>query len=174
MNAFGPNTALVTDCITRVQAIPWFTRIEQPHPRDAEITRVPITWMLDEPQRAWRGALAAHESPIERRLLDNGRLGFQVALDHYFKPSFETAVEELSEDLIERFPGYYGESHSYAEELLDLNTVERIVRYALYECLVDDLEPRSTFFRSMLDWFAEGYWPCGWSAEYPNGNLIVL
>ena len=160
--------------IERVRAISWFTRIEQPHPKDAQITRVPITWLLDKPHRPWRGAFGAHESLIERHLLDSGRLEFQVALDRYFKPSFGSPfLDDLLIDLDERFPGYYGDSHMYPHELLDWKLVERIVRYALYECLVDDLSP-CLFFRSLIPWFADGYWPCGWTAEYPDGHLIVL
>ncbi|MES2571103.1 MAG: hypothetical protein V4710_13735 [Verrucomicrobiota bacterium] len=175
MNVFGPNTALVSNTIERVRTISWFARIEQPHPQDAEITRVPITWILDKPQRPWRGAFGANENPIERHLFDSGRLEFQVALDRYYTPSFEEPfIEDLLIDLDERFPGYYGETYMYPHELLDLASVERIVRYALYECIVDDLSPRCAFFRPLLNWFADGYWPCGWSAEYPEGNLVVL
>jgi hypothetical protein len=174
MGAFGPNTAFVADCIARIQTIPWFTRIEQAHPQDAKITRVPLTWLLDQPERPWHGALAAHETLIERCLLDSGRLGFQVALDQYFEHSFGSAVDDLTAELIRRFPNDFDEEYTDAKELLDTDTVERIVRYALYECLVDDLDPQSRFSRSMLDWFAEGYWPCGWSAEYPDGHLVVL
>jgi hypothetical protein len=158
-----------------VRGIAWFARIEQPHPRDGEVTRVPLRWMLDEPERPWRGVLGAHEIPIERHLIDSGRLEYQVALDRYYKPRPSgPSVDDLFLELDERFPDYYGDTHSYAHELLDLASVERIVRYALYECLVDDLVPRGTFFRPLIDWFAEGYWPCGWSAEYPAGHLIVL
>jgi hypothetical protein len=101
-------------------------------------------------------------------------LEFQVALDRYYKPSFGTALDDLLIDLDGRFPNYYDATNLYPHELLDWAPVERIIRFSLYECIVDDLTPRSTFFRSLLEYFAEGYWPCGWSAEYPDGQLIVL
>ena len=174
MNPFGPNTTLVSALISRIQDFPWFTRIEQPHPQDNSISRVPVSWLLDRPLRPWQGALAAHETPIERLILDNGLLEFQIALDQYYKPSFGSALDDLLFDLDERFSDHYAATHRYPHELLDLAPVERIIRFSLYECLVDDLPPRHTFFRSLLDWFADGYWPCGWSAEYPDGHLIVL
>ena len=175
LNSFGPNTALVTATIERVQTIPWFSRVEQPHPQDSIVTRVPVTWLLDSPEKPWLGALSANEAPIERHLLDSGRLQFQVALDRYYRPSISTpSVDALLIDLDERFPGYYKDTHLYPHELIDFSPAERIVRYALYECIVDDLLPRCTYFRSLLDWVAEGYFPCGWSAEYPDGHLIVL
>lgn len=166
---------MVSETIERLRAFPWFTRIEQPHPRDSAVTRVPVTWLLDDPQRPWRGALGANENPIERHLFDSGRLEFQVALDRYYEPSpTGSSVDDLLVELDERFPGYYGDSHLYPHELLDWACVERIVRYALYECIVDDLTPHCAFFRPLLQWLEEGYWPCGWTAEYPDGNLIVL
>ncbi|MHA3774826.1 hypothetical protein ACXR0O_25175 [Verrucomicrobiota bacterium sgz303538] len=175
MNLFGPNTLLVSETIERIQTIPWFTRIEQPHPQDTAVVRVPVTWLLDSPERPWRGALAANEAPIERHILDSGRLQFQTALDRSYRHAFNApSVDDLLIGLDERFPGYYGDTHMYPHELLDLASVERVARYALYECLVDDLSPHRVFFRSLLNWFSEGYWPCGWSAEYPDGQLIVL
>lgn len=95
MNAFGPNTTLVSDCIRRIQAFPWFSRIQQPHLQDNSIGRVPVTWLIEPPERTWRGALAANEVLIEQHLLENGRLGFQVALDRDYRPSFGSALDDL-------------------------------------------------------------------------------
>jgi hypothetical protein len=175
MNSFGPNTASIINAIEQVRQIPWFTRIEQPHPEDATVTRAPITWLLDRPERPWQGALGKHEQLIELLLFDSGRLQWQVALDQSYRPKLHsTSVDDLLIELDEKFPGYYGDTHLYPHELIDLHTVERIIRFALYEHLVDDLGPRPAFFRMLLGWFNEGYWPCGWSAEYPDGHLIVI
>lgn len=147
MNSFGPNTESIISAIEQVRQIPWFTRIEHPHPEDATVARVPITWLLDRPERPWQGAMEKHEQLIERLLFESGRLLWQVALDQSYRPKLNpTSVDDLLIELDEKFPGYYGDTHLCPHELIDLHTVERIIRSRCMSTLLTTYASARPFF----------------------------
>lgn len=170
---FGPNTKLVDEFVLRLKSLPWFTRIETPHPDDGRLLRVKLEFLLDDPAIPWNGAAAVAETQIDRYIIDSGRLSEQYALQRAFRvPWSASHMEAVLDILLERYEDYYPNTYSYAHELLDFP--ERTIRYALFECLVDDITPRVTFFRDLIPWFEQGYWPCGWHGEFPEGQLILL
>ena len=170
---FGPNTTLIDDFRRRLESWPWFTRIETPHPQDDQLVRVPLKFLLDKPTDPWNGAAGEAEIQIDRRIIDSARVSEQYLVDKAFQAPWRAFyADKVLETLQERYPGYYGDRFRYAEELLDFP--ERTIRYALFECLVDDIQPRVMFFRDLMPWFEEGYWPCGWQGNFPQGQLILL
>jgi hypothetical protein len=170
---FGSNTKLIDDYMRHMESFPWFTRIETPHADDTRLVRVRMDFILDHPDDPWSGAAVDAETQIDRHIIDSSRLSEQYSLQRAFRAPWNNAhVDAILEELLERYQDYYPGTCSYAHEFLDLP--ERTIRYAFYECLVDDLTPRVTFFRDLVPWFEQGYWPCGWRGKFPGGQLILL
>jgi hypothetical protein len=170
---FGPNTKLIDEFMRRMETFPWFTRIETPHPKDGSLTRVKLEFLLDQPDDPWSGAAGHAESQIDRYIIESSRLSEQYSLQRAFRVPWSTAQADAVLDiLLQRHPDCYQDTNLYAYELLDFP--ERTIRYALFECLVDDIAPRVTFFRDSISWFEQGYWPCGWKGHYPEGQLALL
>jgi hypothetical protein len=170
---FGPNTKLIAEFTHRLELFPWCTRIETPYPDGTGLMRVTLEFLLDQPADSWSGARGEAESRIDRHIIESSRLSEQYSLRQAFRAPWSASQADAVLDVLRRrHPGSYKSTDSYAYELLDFP--ERIIRCALFECLVDDLAPRVTFFRDLMPWFEQGYWPCGWSGRYPEGRLILL
>jgi hypothetical protein len=170
---YGPNTKLIEEVSHRLQSIPWFTRIETPHPDDSRLVRVTLEFLLDQPVDPWNGAAPDAQALTERKIIDSSRVSEQYLLQKAFHEPWTTGqADSVLDVLLHRYQSYYKDTHSYAHELLDFPA--RTIRCALYECLVDDITPKITFFRDLLPWFEQGYWPCGWRGRYPEGRLVLL
>jgi hypothetical protein len=170
---FGPNTNLIDDFGRRLESFPWFSRIETAHAEDNRLARVKLEFLLDQPANPWNGAAVEAETLIDRRIIDSARLSEQYSLQCSFHAPWSTAQADAVLDILwKRYQGYYRETNTYAHELLDFP--ERTIRYAFFECLVDDTTPRITFFRDLMPWFEQGHWPCGWHGQFPEGQLVLL
>lgn len=170
---YGPNTKLIDDLGRRLELFPWFSRIETPHPDDNRLVRVKLEFLLDQPVDPWNGAAAEAENRIDRHIIDSARLSEQYSVQRAFHAPWSVArADAVLEILLKRYHDYYRDTNMYAHELLDFP--ERIVRYAFFECLVDDITPKVTFFRDLIPWFEQGYWPCGWQGQFPDGKLVLL
>jgi hypothetical protein len=170
---YGPNSKMINELSLRLQSFRWFTQIETAHPDDGRLVRVKLEYLLEQPVDPWNGAAADAQARTERQIIESSRISEQ----HHLQRAFRTPWSEAQADAVlailqQRYTGYFKETYSYADELLDFP--ERTIRCALYECLVDDVSPRVTFFRDLLPWFEQGYWPCGWEGEYPGGKLVLL
>ena len=169
---FGPNTKLINELSRRLQSFPWFTRIETPHPDDERLVRVKLAFLLEPADDPWNGEADAGEMRTARMIMESSRISEYHQLQSAFRAPWSAAQADAVQDiLLERHPDYK-DTYSYGDELLDFP--EQTIRGALYECLVDDMTPRATFFRDLLPWFEEGYWPCGWEGKYPKGKLVLL
>lgn len=72
---------------------------------------------------------------------------------------------------MDNYPGYYGDTCSYAHELVD--SPDRVLIGAAGEIMVADVDPDLTIFRGLMAWFHAGHWPCGWEGRRPEGKLIL-
>ena len=170
---YGPNTQLIDDFKRKLESFPWFTQIDKPHPQDGSLARVRLDFILNNPADPWDGVDRVAENQIDRHIIDSSRLAEQYSLQTTFRAPWNTQqVEPVLDALLDRYRGNYPGTYSYAHELLEFP--ERVVRYAYFECLVDDLVPRVTFFRDLMPWFEQGHWPCGWRGKFPEGQLILL
>jgi len=53
--------------------------------------------------------------------------------------------------------------------------VTEFVRFLYLEVYVGDTLPKPcTYFRDQLPWFVAGFLPCGWSGEWPDGQMRVF
>src|ERR1041385_4945340 len=170
---FGPNTKQIDDLMRHLESLPWFSRIETPHSQDDRVVRVTLEFLLDSPADPWSGSAGDAEARIDRHIFDSSRVSEQYSLQRAFRaPWSSKQADAVLDILLRRYPDCYKNTESYAYELLVFP--ENMIRYALYECLVEDVAPRVTFFRDLLPWFEQGYWPCGWRGRYPEGQLILL
>src|SRR5690242_13124367 len=131
---YGPNTKLIDELSRQLQSVPWFTRIETPHPDDSRVLRVTLDFLLDRPVDPWNGAAADAQALTERKIIESSRISEQYLLQKAFHEPWATAqADSVLDILLDRYQGYYKNTHSYAHELLDFPV--RTIRCALYECL---------------------------------------
>lgn len=165
MSQFGPNTALVEEIIASV---------------DSEIILHPIAPLRGDSVRIvtdFRDAkhLArsvpindSDEAPTWTDLREHyvSELNAMVSRQRELEP-----IEAATDELFDRFT----------------DTLERLVS-ARFPGILDDigadlshcarnralrgLAPDS-FFERLWQIYRQGYWPCGWEGEYPQGSLLV-
>ena len=178
-NDFGPSSERVIEFIESWSTVEWFGAIETPHPKDPDILRVPLETLLDDSLKRiqgnsckdpWQGLLGRAEAAFESVIFENARLGTQDAVKRALDDPID--IEYLMDLLVDRYPGYYKDSHMYAYELVDPPL--RLVRGAAQEIMISDLEPDLQFFRDLMPWLQEGYWPYGWEGLWPGGTVMVI
>ncbi len=170
---FGPNTPAVRAFLESLSDVPWFSQVEQPTERDAELVRVGLDFLAGHhgsPYADWGNALVSAENRIERLVFDHRRLGEWNKIREVVDFPTEL-VDEFYLNLEERHPGYYGDTCLYAHELVDPPL--HMLWGAVDEVMLADLDPGLNFFGSQIPWFRRGHWPCGWQGDWPQGKLIL-
>jgi hypothetical protein len=173
---FGQNHERVEAFIRSLLSIEWFSRVGQPTEYDENLRRIDLDFVLansDEPLKLWGGLLVTAEMAFERAILDNARLSEQSAVLKAAAPEYGVHGDAMLARVVERYPGYYGGTYTYAYELIDTSPVERIVRGAACEIMVADIAPSLDFFQGLMPWIRRGHWPYGWEGEWPQGKLIL-
>lgn len=172
---FGSNHAAVGAFLRSLDAIPWFTRVGQPTDQDECLVRVGFEFLADCHEDAyapWGESLVEAEAKIERLMFDNRRLGEFAEVQQAISQSGPNPyMDEFLTGLVDKYPGYYGETYSYAYELVE--RPDRLLLGAAHEIIMADVEPNLNFFQSIMPWFRAGHWPCGWKGQWPEGKLIV-
>jgi hypothetical protein len=172
---FGPNHAAVEAFISSLDAIPWFTRVGQPTDQDERLVRVGFEFLADhseDPYAPWGESLTEAEARTERLVFDHRRLGELTEIQQAVRQRGPNRyLDEFFATLEEKYPGYYGETCSYAHELVD--RPDRLLRGAAQEVMLADIDPNLNFFQSIMPWLRAGHWPCGWVGHWPEGKLIV-
>jgi hypothetical protein len=125
-----------------------------------------------------------------------------AALEHCSDPAWEQvtleARNQLTESLCKRYRDRYAEWNNVADAAQSrvvtplVNQVWKpfAERYELGKVFVDcvswdvmaaimeheyrDCSGRPVFFLDLLDVYRAGHFPCGWSGEWPKGNLLVF
>ncbi len=95
--------------------------------------------------------------------------------DAWIDEVFETVAEALTLNnlLWEKWTAFIercdlGEECGLDNEMLDM--IIRDVAWAYIELVLG----KTDFFAKLLEIFKEGYFPCSWDGEYPEGKAVVL
>jgi len=172
---FGPNHAAVEAFIAGLHSVPWFTRVGQPTDQDDQLVRVDFDFLARQFGHAyapWGDSLLAAETRIEQIIFDQRRLGEQAEIQRAItKQGGNASLDAIQERLLDQYPGYYGDTCSYAHELIQ--PPDRLLLGAANEIMVADVDPNLTFFQSLMPWLRAGHWPCGWEGVWPEGKLIL-
>jgi len=177
---FGPQTQLVIAFLAELENIPWFSRVGEAADRDSDLIRADIHFLLatasmvsgtDTDQYLhWGNCLAAAESKLDRLILEHARMDDEAALRKALRIPAE-ALDHFYSRLTEQFQGYYLDTCSYVYELVD--PPMRLISGAALETMLSDLDPELNFFRNLMPFFKDGFWPCGWQGTFPDGKLIL-
>jgi len=177
---YGPNSQEVLNLREELDSYCWFERIGSLHPNDSELVRVDFSYMVEHDgfrYAPWGSLLATQESQAEKLIFAHARIGAQNAMVADFSieeiiPS--SKVDDLLFDFDETYApdgSYYPGTFTYPHEMIEFP--DRLIRGAGLELVVADLDPSLTFFRDLLPWLQEGFWPVGWQGEWPEGRLMV-
>lgn len=121
---------------------------------------------------AWNEATLAVWEPQINRLEAEAQ---ETMGDAWIDEVFETVAEALTLNnlLWEKWIAFIercdlGEECGLDNEMLDM--IIRDVSWAYIERVLGKME----FFAKLLEIFKEGYFPCSWEGEYPEGKAVVL
>ena len=178
--AFGPNHAGVAAFLARLPSIAWLHSIgKPPDSRDAEFVGFDFVASCRQDRWApWGRALPDAESAIERLELEHNRFAQHAAVVKAYKelqPVPRAALDALFLGVDRQFggsSGYYADTLSYPHELAP-DFPHRLVRGAVLEVMVADLDPTPSFFQNLMPWFERGRMPVGWTGEWPHGTILV-
>ena len=173
---FGPNHQKVVEFLDSIKSIEWFSRVGRPTAFDDNLRRIDLDFVLahsDDPLKSWGDLFVRAETAFERLILDHARLSEQGAVLKAAAPDYGEYGDALLAEVMERYPGYYGETFTYAYELVDTGQVDRMVRGAASEIMVADIDSSLNFFQGLMPWLREGHWPYGWEGEWPEGKMIL-
>jgi hypothetical protein len=157
---FGPNHEQVVEFLNSLQSIEWFSRVGQPTVYDDNLRRIDLDFVLahaGDPLKFWGDLFVRAETAFERIVLDHARLSEQEAVMKAAAPHYGEYGDALMAEIMERHPGYYGDTFMYAYELVYTGSVDRMVRGAASEIMVADIDPSLNFFRGLTAWLREGH-----------------
>jgi hypothetical protein len=90
------------------------------------------------------------EKAFERIIFGYARLSEQEAVMKEAAPDYGKYSDALLAEVIERYPKYYGDTHTYAYELVNTCLVDRMPRGAASEIMVADVDSSLNFFRGLM------------------------
>lgn len=101
------------------------------------------------------------------------KLACEIIGDDAVDDIFETVSTALDEDIWNawqsfRTRGGLEEENALDEEIADM--VKRDLCWAAVERALN----KPGFFTALLDVYRDGYFPCGWEGDYPNGRAAVM
>lgn len=173
---FGPNHERVVAFLDSLRGFEWFARVGQPTAHDESLRRINADFVLahsDDPLRLWGDLFVRTERSFERVILDHARLSEQEVVMKAAVPNYGEYGDALLSMVREKYPGYYGDTYTYAYELVETWPVDRMVRGAATEIMVADVAPSLNFFQDLMPWLRDGHWPYGWEGAWPDGKLIL-
>ena len=80
---------------------------------------------------------------------------------------FATVSSEITDKIYENWDNFIAENN-LENEMLDM--VKRDVSWACVERVLNI----QGFFTTLLNIYSNGYFPCLWIGDYPNGQVVVL
>lgn len=161
---YGPHTRQIGSAIMVLQDTRWYSSVGTPSPLDERVVRV-ASWdeawsILDDPPGYFRGALERPADLVMHRRKADPQADewWQMARELFRKA---VSVQDPPTD------GWEAAREAEAWDYLTW-TFERL----LEEIIVSD-DVDCTYFREQFQWFAAGYFPCGWEGDWPVGKMRV-
>jgi hypothetical protein len=175
----------VEEFLASLESISWLSRVGRPTAEDESLFRINIDFVLahhadfimngiGDEYEYWGDFFFAEEAIHERIIFDRGLLGEQAKINSFIDKLRIEFDDDFYSSLEERFDGYYGDTCSYAHELLFPSSIKRYVRGAAFELLVSDFDSTPRLYRDLMPWIRRGHWPYGWKGEYPQGKLMLF
>ncbi len=166
---YGPHTKELLSLAAILQRAAWYANVNKPSSLDHTVTRVNSwneAWIilgdLDEVRYTVHGSLVAACGTIDHALhRDPQRRTWARTFRQWSHAAFTIPAPP-------RAPSWSRDQFALA-----LDYPVDVIEYAILEIAVSDVVD-CTYFREHFQWFAYGYFPCGWDGEWPAGKLRVF
>ncbi|MBK7823506.1 MAG: hypothetical protein IPJ61_21200 [Tessaracoccus sp.] len=165
---FGPHTKELLSLAVIMQRTSWYSSVKKPSSLDDTVARV-TSWDealtiledRDEVRYSVHGSIVAPCDIVENALhREPQRHQWWMAFRAWSRSAF--TIDSPPED----------PSWGLDKFALVLDYPVDVIEHASKEILVSDLVD-CTYFREHFQWFAYGYFPCGWEGDWPDGKLRV-
>lgn len=104
-------------------------------------------------------------------LLEN--LSREIIGDDAIDDIFETVSAALDEDIWNAWQSFRTRGGLEEENALDEEITDMVKRDLCWAAVENALNITG-FFTALLEIYSDGYFPCGWDGEYPNGRAAVM
>jgi hypothetical protein len=171
---YGPRSAEVVAALWALKDIPWFRRVGQSLPADANVTAV----------ASWKDACEIFDDEDGKRYNCNGHLvAVAEPLELAQPPDSERhewwrLARKRASGFVNPYPAIPSDVPAERRDFIDENALE-FASMLLAE-IIDTAPPAPpairgfTYFREQLQWFYAGHFPCGWDGEWPSGRMRVF
>ncbi len=86
---------------------------------------------------------------------------------------FTTISSEIADKIYEKWDNFIAENHLENEIGLENEMMDMVKRDVSWACIERVLNIQG-FFTTLLNIYRNGYFPCSWIGDYPNGQVVVL
>lgn len=86
---------------------------------------------------------------------------------------FATISSEMADKIYENWNDFITENHLENEIGLENEMLDMVKRDVSWACVERVLNIQG-FFTTLLNVYSNGYLPCSWIGDYPNGQVVVL
>lgn len=86
---------------------------------------------------------------------------------------FTTISSEIADKIYENWDDFITEKHLENEIGLENEMMDMVKRDVSWACIERMLNIQG-FFTTLLSVYSNGYFPCSWIGDYPNGQVVVL
>ena len=86
---------------------------------------------------------------------------------------FTTISSEIADKIYENWDDFITEKHLENEIGLENEMLDMVKRDVSWACVERVLNIQG-FFTTLLNIYSNGYFPCSWIGDYPNGQVVVL
>ncbi len=86
---------------------------------------------------------------------------------------FATISSEITDKIYENWDNFIAENHLENEIGLENEMLDVVKRDVSWACVERVLNIQG-FFTTLLNIYSNGYFPCSWIGDYPNGQVVVL
>lgn len=96
-----------------------------------------------------------------------------VLTDELIDGIFEKVSCEINEKLWKDYCIFVERCHLEEESGLEAEIMDSIKRDVCWAA-VEYVSEQEGFFTTLLKIYKEGYWPCSWNGEYPDGMAVAM
>ena len=93
--------------------------------------------------------------------------------DEQIDAIFATISSEIGDKIYQNWDDFITKNHLENEAGLESEMMDMVKRDLSWACLERMLNIQG-FFTLLLNIYKNGYFPCSWIGDYPNGQVVVL